>query len=139
MARGNEAAAVGSIAGEATNGSGGAPGPLETLCRLAAEAELADQLVSGIDQRRLEARRRRERLERCLGTMEEVDRIENAALLRAEAAALESRLIRLRAAASLTKAFMQLRSAELGDLIAEGRDPPRPDELEGEPRASDGA
>ena len=136
MVKANGAAAAGSSAGVATDACAGTDS-LETLDRLRAEAELVDELLSHVDDQRREARRRRERLERRSATGDEADRIENAGVLLAEAATLESTLTRLRAATSITKAFVRLRSGELGSLIAEGQR--RTEELDGEQRVGDAA
>ena len=94
-------------------------GELAALRRLAAEAELVDQLLEHIDQRRAEAVERRARLERRLAMMDDAARRENGTCLAAEAATLESLLTRLRAAAALARRFAQLRGAEAGALIEE--------------------
>ena len=92
----------------------------EALDRLAAEADLVERLLSHIAEQHDQARARRERLERCCARMDEADRASGEVLLAAEAAAIESRLVRLQVAASLAKAFARLRASEAESLKDEG-------------------
>lgn len=84
----------------------------ESLGWLAAEADLLERLLSHIGEERDKARAARERLERRRASMDEADRAPSEAGMQAEAAAIESRLTRLRVAALLAMAFARLRSAE---------------------------
>lgn len=93
----------------------------ERLCRLAVEAELVERVLAHISEQRDQAGAARGRLERCDAGMDEAERGASWAPRAAEAAAIESRLTRLRVAASLTKAFAQLRATEVETLEGEGR------------------
>ena len=84
----------------------------ESLDRLAAEADLVERLLSHIAEQHDQARAERERLERWCACMDEADRASSEVLLAAEAAAIESRLMRLRVVASLARAFARLRASE---------------------------
>lgn len=116
---------------ERTPTEGAAPGERETvravaevLDRLGAEADLAERLLSHIAEQHAQARAERERLERCCACMDEADRASGQVLIAAEAAAIQSRLMRLRVAASLAKAFARLRASEAESVQA---DPMRSD------------
>lgn len=95
----------------------------ETLGRLGAEADLLERLLSHIAEQRDQARAEREGLERCRAAMDEADRASSQVLIAAQAATIESRLTRLRAAASLAKEFAQLRASEADSLKHELRRP----------------
>ena len=93
----------------------------ERLGRLAAEAELAERVLAHMGEQRDRAGAARERLERCGAGVDEAERGPGRAPLAVEAVAIESRLTRLRVAASLIKAFAQLRACEAETLEGEVR------------------
>lgn len=89
------------------------------LGRLTGEAEVVERLLAHIGDEFDEARAALEHLERCCASVEQADRAPSQALLAAEAAAIESRFTRLRAAAALAKAFARLRASEAEALKGE--------------------
>lgn len=80
----------------------------ESLGRLMDEAVLLERLLSHIGEQRDQARGAHERLARRCAKMPEADRAVSEALVGAEAAMIESRLTRLRTAASLAREIAEV-------------------------------